>query len=255
MRNRVGEKGARISKDHDRFCNDAAGQEWDNVVYAPGTYDSFIWNLQGGALLGVITGLKTRKDRLRYLDFACGTGRVLALLEPHVDEAVGLDISPSMLSRASQNVPRATLKAGDLLERPDPVGGDYDLITAFRFFLNTDAQRRLPILSSLASRLRDSDSYLVFNIHVNSYGIDGLRRRKSNSMSPRSVQRLISHAGLVLVDWYGFGLAPACREHLRMLRPWMRSIDRCAAGRPVIRRVSRDLLFVCRAMKPPGRRP
>jgi hypothetical protein len=49
-----------------------------------------------------------------YLDFACGTGRVLGYLAPQVSHAVGVDVSASMLAEARENAPGAELVAADL---------------------------------------------------------------------------------------------------------------------------------------------
>ena len=34
----------------------------------------------------------------RYLDFACGTGRIISLLEGRADKVYGVDVSPTMLA-------------------------------------------------------------------------------------------------------------------------------------------------------------
>ena len=42
----------------------------------------------------------------RYLDFACGTGRVTSVVAPLARESVGVDISPSMLEAARERCKR-----------------------------------------------------------------------------------------------------------------------------------------------------
>ena len=39
----------------------------------------------------------------RYLDFACGTGRITAIVAPLVGESVGVDVSESMLATRGGN--------------------------------------------------------------------------------------------------------------------------------------------------------
>ena len=67
-----------VSAEHICFARDAAPDAWDRVVYAPGTYDSFIWSLQREIVVALASGLAARRPSIAYLDFACGTGRVLA---------------------------------------------------------------------------------------------------------------------------------------------------------------------------------
>ena len=43
----------------------------------------------------------------RYLDFACGTGRITGIVAPLARESVGVDVSESMLSRARAKIPGA----------------------------------------------------------------------------------------------------------------------------------------------------
>ncbi|NKC10833.1 MAG: methyltransferase domain-containing protein [Gammaproteobacteria bacterium] len=41
----------------------------------------------------------------RYLDFACGTGRVTQVTEPMAMQSLGVDVSPNMLEQARQRCP------------------------------------------------------------------------------------------------------------------------------------------------------
>src|SRR5947209_6520021 len=44
----------------------------------------------------------------RYLDFACGTGRITRLLEAMAERSYGIDVSPGMLELARRRCPRTT---------------------------------------------------------------------------------------------------------------------------------------------------
>jgi SAM-dependent methyltransferase len=232
---------------HEPLLQDGAGERWDLVAYAPETYDSFIWELERRTLVAVVRRLAAGRPALKYLDFACGTGRVLSAVEELVGTAHGLDISPAMVRVAARKSPRAGIRVGDLLTEPDTADRDYDLITAFRFFLNAEPPLRLPYLRQLGSRLHDADSRLIFNVHSNAASLDGLAGRfsKDERMWVRDIRKFIADAGLELVEWYGFGLMPACRQRLRHLRPLMRMLDRLATLAPWLRHLSRDLIFVC----------
>lgn len=53
----------------------------------------------------------------RALDIGCGTGAILQLLQPRVDNLVGLDLSRNMLDKARQNLgPGPQLIQGDFLK-------------------------------------------------------------------------------------------------------------------------------------------
>ena len=232
---------------HDIFFRETAGEQYDAIDYSPGTYGSFIWDLERRILVAAVESLRQCLGRLKYLDFASGTGRVLAAVQPLVAEAHGIDVSGPMLKRAANKVPAARLIQGDLLLDPALASYDYDLITAFRFFLNTDAHRRLPALRSLANRLRNEHSILVFNIHGNAHGLDGvaaLGNRHLKTMSLRDIQALTDEAGLAINSWYGVGLMPAFDRN-PTLRRLARVVDAWAAQPQTLRSISRDLLFVC----------
>lgn len=233
---------------HQIYSRLEAGEDYDSLVYALNSYGSFIWELQKPLVLATVSSLAARRKGLKYLDFACGTARVLAAIQPLVATAVGVDVSGPMLARAAEKAPGAILKQGDLLQNPTLVDHDYDVITAFRFFLNADTARRLPTLRCLAQRLKDDGSLLIFNVHGNSHGLDGLvslRDRRFVTMSPRQIRNLIAQAGLLVEAWFGFGLTPACggAPHLRRIA---RAADVWAAQHQALRPISRDLLFVCR---------
>lgn len=238
-----------VSTLHDElFCKPGAGDEWDQLFCDEGTYHSFIWALQRPVLEQLTRELARARPGLEYLDFACGSGRVLSALSPLVAKPTGIDISPDMAAIAAKKVPQAMVIVGDILDTPDIVGDHYDLITAFRFFLNTLPGIRVPILTSLAARLRDERSRLVFNIQGNAWSLEGIGSRLDarNTMSRFDVRALVDAAGLKIERWSGFGVCPACRERLRSFQPLARWIDRAASRTPVAKHVSRDLLFECR---------
>jgi len=180
---------------------------YDDTLFATGTFDSEIWSRERALL-----------DRLviregRFLDFACGTGRVLSHLEGRCGESVGLDVSPTMLESARSKVRAAQLVCGDATQEPDVLTGSFDLITAFRFFLNAQPQLRDEAMSYLAGRLRDRTSRLIFNVHGNTLSTrlpvwlnERLHGRPYSQMSFWAVRRLIRLHGLEIRRWYGLGL-------------------------------------------------
>ena len=77
---------------------------------------------EGEVEAAVVEALAGRKVR-DVLDLGTGTGRILEILSPHVDRAVGIDISREMLAVARVNLERAglrncTIRQGDIYQLP-----------------------------------------------------------------------------------------------------------------------------------------
>ncbi len=72
-----------------------------------------LWKLEQQLLKRLVKELFPMK-RPTHLDFACGTGRILAHLESVTESQVGIDVSPSMLEVAKNNNPSATIIESDL---------------------------------------------------------------------------------------------------------------------------------------------
>jgi SAM-dependent methyltransferase len=185
-----------------------------------------------------------------HLDFACGTGRILALLEDRTRSSTGVDVSPSMLATARGNVKRARLVRADLT-RGDPLGTrTFDLITAFRFFPNAERQLRREAMAALTRRLAPG-GILLFNNHINH---SGLSRRLArvirgggaghHAMSHAEVAELVDASGLQIRARYHTGFVP--ETEARPLRPrWLiAALERAATHLPLAA-LSDDVLYVC----------
>jgi len=229
------------------------GVRYDRDVYAPGTYDDHVWSLQRPHLEVLLSDFQARHGRVKYLDFACGTGRIISVAERFAAESTGVDISPFMIERAATRVSRSRLVVANVLADPASIDDDYDVITAFRFFLNTEPEMRVAVMASLAGRLRGDDSLLVFNIHGNatsSLALTSIYRRLRGwgpawLMSHREVRGLVEGSGLTIVDRMGFGLWPK-RLYRTPIGPMIRAIDRWAVRNRLLRPISQDVIYVCR---------
>jgi SAM-dependent methyltransferase len=235
---------------------DWVGQYYDEYMYRPGSHDSVMWDIQRPYVQEVARGLaggRVPGAGLKHLDFACGTGRLTEALRPLVAESTGVDASASMLAYARRKVPGAVFKEGDILAEPALVDRDYDLITAFRFFLCTEPAMREAVMASLAARLRGPESRLVFNIHGNTWSVIQAprvwraikRAHVQQVMSYRDVQRLVRSAGLEIESWRGFALCPN-ELYATPLAPALTAVDRWVPRQPALKWVCQDLLFVCR---------
>lgn len=234
------------------FQSDDAVKKYEEIIYNEDGYDSFIWSIQKKKVLAILESINPSNDEREHLDFACGTGRVLSTIETMTAKSTGVDISPQMISRAQERVKHAKLVVGDILEDPRIIDSHYDLITAFRFFLNAEPFLRTKIMGTLASRLRDSKSRLIFNIQGNRNSLRHFsiaRRIKrgeiQNEMSIGEVTQLVEQAGMEVTEWYGIGVCPPLL-HKTKLSPFMKIIDTITENLPIIKMFSYDLLFVCK---------
>jgi SAM-dependent methyltransferase len=190
---------------------------YDDTLYGPQSFDSWVWRLQRVYLLEVLDRY-FGTTRPRYLDFACGSGRVIAALEGgRTSEATGIDVSRSMLELAQAKLHWSRTVHGDATVDPSLLDGPYDLITAFRFFLNAGEALRARALTVLHRALAD-DGLLVLNVHGNATSLRGLsllvrpfRRRLPAGPAPRqlsfpAMRRLLRRHGFEVIETRGFGV-------------------------------------------------
>ena len=233
------------------------GVFYDEVIYDPSGYDAHIWALQRPLLEALTRDLGSARSR--YLDFACGTGRILAALESLVGTSYGVDISPDMLRHAADRCHRSQLICGDLLAEPGVFEEAFDVITAFRFFLNTEPSLRQPVMQTLAELLSGPDARLIFNVHGHrpsslllQSAYHRLRKWPAlHTMSLADINALVDSADLEVVGWYGFGLFPY-RLYRTPLSRVAKFLDRLAARRQWLRTVSHDVVVVCRKQSTAG---
>jgi SAM-dependent methyltransferase len=85
------------------------------------------------------------------LDFACGTGRITRVTAMFFGTVVGIDVSEAMLMCAPvpENV---TLYCIDITKVS--LAETFDVVTAFRFFLNAEDSLRREALRAIYRRLR-----------------------------------------------------------------------------------------------------
>jgi predicted TPR repeat methyltransferase len=187
--------------------------------------------------------------RIRHLDFACGTGRVLAHLRSRAGESVGVDVSESMLKVAREKAPGARLLLADLT-RDDVLNGEtFDLITAFRFFPNAEPALRRQAADAIVKHLAPG-GYLVFNNHKNDssamhYVARLLGRGGQGGVPQSDVDDLVRTVGLKIVKTYGIGLMPATEKHPLLPGRLLGVIERAATAGGVLKSLTQDLIFVC----------
>src|SRR3989338_437124 len=238
--------------------NKEASRIYDEVLYKQGTYDDALWKEEQRVLEHELVLLRNHAQTISLLDFATGTGCVFSFLESRVEYATGVDIAEEMLERARQVVQKAKLVHADIT-RADALGGEtFDLITAFRFFLNAEPALRNEAIALLAKKLRDEESVLIFNMHGNLWShrvftkfLLRLRGKHLSAATCREAIALAERHGLQVVRWYGFGVLPKIIYRV-IGSSFARHLDGFFSSIPGARHISYDLVFVCKKKKATG---
>ena len=75
----------------------------------------FVWEWEQQALAQIMDelGYQASERHGAYLDFACGTGRIIGHLAGRFEQATGVDVSESMLEQARQRSAEFQSRLGD----------------------------------------------------------------------------------------------------------------------------------------------
>ena len=156
-------------------------------------------------------------DQHHHLDVASGSGRVLAWLQPRTARSTAIDISDDMLAHARAAAPAATFVVGDASAMA--FAQPFDLITAFRFFLNAGPELRAGVLDRIGECLAP-DGLLVANIHAQPWSALGLWRRAKRQLgrpadsvlTAAAFERLLADHGFEVVAERTYGYLPLSRR-------------------------------------------
>jgi ubiquinone/menaquinone biosynthesis C-methylase UbiE len=241
-----------------RFQAKADVEYYDLNVYGAGSYSSRIWELQRPVLAEIFQRHQAKVGHpLSLLDFACGTGRVTAYLEPLVKRVDGIDISAEMVAVARTRCAKARLQVGDILTQVDLLEKNYDVITAFRFLVNVEPEIRQRVLRALRQRISEPNGLLVVNVHGNSRSLRHpaivwrrWRERSRptgqmlNEMSPGETRRLLHECNFQVVKQFGFGILPPTL-YRTPLRSLAFAVDKSLAVNRVCNNWGIDIMFIC----------
>ena len=229
----------------------AKGAEYERH-YETQAWEKFLWSREQEILLEILAKYFAGND-VHLLDFACGTGRITSLLEDRVTTSTGVDVSGSMLAVARQKLKRTQIIEADITAENILKPRQFNLITAFRFFLNAEPELRSMAIRKLAELLTE-DGCLVFNNHHN-LGSPWIKllyarhERKNpegifNVMSIEQMKDLVESAGLAIVELYpvGFFHPPKVPVSYRLNR----AIDNVARRFRFLSRFSESPMVVCR---------
>jgi SAM-dependent methyltransferase len=182
-------------------------------VYQIGYYKDQWASLERPILQTIFQGLK--KEGLRScLDFACGTGRITAIEELYFDPCYGVDVSETMLEQARERQGGAVYIKQDLTR--ELLDRRFDVVTAFRFFLNAEHSLKQDALHAIGEMLEENGC-LVANVHVNSSSFLGyayrIRNRlmgtkKANILSFSEFNSYLVNAGFSIEKVYFYSYLP-----------------------------------------------
>jgi hypothetical protein len=169
-------------------------------------------------------------------------------------------VSADMLALARRRCPDAALILGDVTAEPGLAPGPFDLITAFRFFLNAEPGLRAAALNWMRASLRP-EGVVIANFHLNPWSLRGtyLRYRMRAPgpppmMSVSEAAQLFAAHGFTVRAVLGYSFLPYRRDGRHLLAPSARrSVELRLAGRRSLRQAGASFLVV--AAPEPGRAP
>jgi SAM-dependent methyltransferase len=229
----------------------AKARSYDEDLWDAGAAKGLDWLVEQRLLDGILRSVPSPAHSAA--DFACGTGRVLEFLGRRFPAPVGIDISPDMLALARARCPGARLIQGDVTTTPGLAAGPFDLITAFRFFLNAEPSLRRDVLAWMRASLRPG-GLVVVNFHLNPASLRGmyLRLRMASAEPPPMVgiadaRRLFTDNGFTVCRIIGYSYLPYRRDGRQL---WNAKARRKAelkmAGRSSLQPIAGSFLLVAK---------
>ena len=235
------------------------GRDYDES-FADLPYRRFIWEWERGIIKRTVLEKHNEIKNPAILDFACGTGRILTDLENYSKDVTGIDVSDSMLEQASKKITHAKLLKGDITKNEGHFQPEqFDVITAFRFFLNAQNGLRKDVLEKFQLYLKPNGVF-VFNVHANAThpGViaaksilwlkNKFRREKpiQNSLSIFKVKRLLNEYNFQVIGVHHRNIIPIVNEKTNFQIERFARIEDFCSKVIFFRYLSRNILFICK---------
>ncbi len=246
-----------------------SGESYDRSL--ANRFELAIFGLEHLILRDLFRRLRSSDPDTVYLDFACGTGRIMTVFKGQIRTKVGVDTSAWQLAVARERVPDAEFIQGNVVVNPELLGGRrFDLITSFRLLLNLEPENRVPILRALR-QLLSPDGYLIVDNHMNRYSILGLvalfahrvlrlprktcvrpgRRGITSTMSGAEMRRALAEGGLEIEEVHRIFVLPGHSALQLLPTRWLLPVEAFLSRVPLISRLSKNQIYVCRRTQPP----
>lgn len=241
-----------------------SGESYDRAL--ANRFELAIFRLEDVILRDLFRRLRSSDPNTAYLDFACGTGRIIAVFGDLIRTKVGVDTSAGQLAVARAKVPDAEFVHGNVVTEPDLLGGrEFSLITCFRLLLNLEPENRVPILRALRELLT-ANGYLIIDNHMNRHSILGLtalfahkvlrmpkkplvqpgRRGIISTMSESEMREALAAAGLQVEEVHRIFVLPGHNTFQLLPTRWLVPFEALLSRIPVANRLSKNQIYVCR---------
>jgi ubiquinone/menaquinone biosynthesis C-methylase UbiE len=245
-----------------------SGESYDRSL--ANRFELAIFRLEHIILRDLFRRLRSSDPNTHYLDFACGTGRIIEVLRDLIRTKVGVDTSAGQLAVARAKVPDAEFVHGNVVTEPGLLGGrKFNLITSFRLLLNLEPENRVPILRALRELLT-TDGYLVIDNHMNRLSMLGLtalfahkvlrvpkkplvppgRRGIISTMSESEMRSALTAAGLHVEEVHRIFMLPGHKGFQLLPTRWLVPVEAFLSRIPVANRLSKNQIYVCRRTQP-----
>jgi predicted TPR repeat methyltransferase len=233
------------------------GEEYDEK-FKDNSYRALLWDIEKKILKKIIS--KFFAGRIdNYLDFACGTGRVLSFIEQYSDHSIGIDVSESMLSVARNNINKSKIILGDITKDSTILNNiEFDLISAFRFFPNAQTELCVETLM-IFNKMLKNEGYLVFNNHRNHHNliINRLKRfikyliNKKHTIifSESEIKDLLDKCGFKIVKKYHSGVFNVIETKKVSKNSILTQIEKLCMNIPFSKYFSHNVIYVVEKCK------
>ena len=222
-------------------------------------YRKSIWDWEQKVLGNILQ--KKLNSNSTILDFACGTGRILKFLSSLSDNVTGVDVSDSMLEVTRKNIPDVEIIQADItVDNVLIKDRKFDVITAFRFFLNAQNPLRIEVLNALHPLLK-KDGIFILNNHGNALGIGTFlgkwaisaknKFRKSdeaftyNILSEGKLKKLLHESGYTITGTYHRNVFPILNEKTKFDFSKVTKLEDWFSSRKFFRPFARNIIYVC----------
>lgn len=247
---------------------ETSGESYDRSL--ANRFELAIFQLEHSILRDLFRRLWSSSRDTAYLDYACGTGRIIAVFKDLIRTKVGMDTSPGQLAMAQTKVPDAEFIKGNVVTDAELLGGRrFNMVTSFRLLLNLEPENRGPILRALRELLTD-DGYLIVDNHMNRYSVLGItalfthrvlgvpkkplvppgRRGIISTMSESEMRRELSGAGLQVVEVHRLFVLPGHGSLQLLPTRWLVPFEAFLSRIPGLRLISKNQIYVCRRTQP-----
>jgi len=219
------------------------GKIYDSV-YTSDTYDSRVWKLEKKLLEKDFARLN-QKPVKNYLDFACGTGRILEIFEKKSINTIGIDVSKEMLKEATEKYQNTQFIISDITKNRRIFNHKFELITAFRFFYNAEDILRKEVLQVLYKLLKENGIFIC-NTHGNRNKLNIFTYRQNRkTLSFEKMKNLLEQHHFDIIKIYGISYLPYLFSKFLPEKIWL-IIEKVLIKIKYLKKFGTDIIFICR---------